>query len=254
MKEPGLVGCLARRTGVLALCALIFLPVGLSAQSRDYLLGMPYGSLTLRGGFAFARGGSDIFDEMTRDLTLDGGDFHSPAGAVDLAIRVMPRLDLVIGAGYGRSSATSEYEDFVGTDDLPIVQETEFTRIPVTGSVKYYLTERGRRVGSLAFVPASFSPYVGAGGGATWYRFAQQGEFVNFETLDIFFTNLESDGWAWTWHAFGGIEKAIVPRLALVAEARYSFGSAELDPLAYDGYEDIDLSGLQASLGFQVRF
>lgn len=254
MKEPGPVGFLARRAAAVALCAVVVVPAAASAQSRDYLLGAPYGSFTFRGGFAFARAGSDIFDEMTRDLTLEDSDFGSPAGAVDLAVRATPRFDIVLGAGFGRSTQSSEYEDFVGTDDLPIAQETEFTRIPVTASLKYYLTERGRPVGSLAWIPASFTPYVGAGGGATWYRFAQEGEFVNFETLDIFFTNLESDGWAWTWHAFGGVEKAIVPRLALVAEARYSWGSAELDPLAYEGYENIDLSGLQASLGFQVRF
>jgi len=237
-----------------ALCAIVALPLAVSAQSRDYLLGMPYGSFTLRGGFGFARAGSDIFDEMTRDLTLDRSDFNSPVGGVDVAIRVAPRFDVVLGAGYGRSSATSDYADFIGTDDLPIVQETEFTRVPLTASVKYYVTDRGRQVGSLAWVPSSFSPYIGAGAGATWYRFAQEGEFVNFETLDIFFANLESSGWALTWHAFGGIEKTILPRIALVAEARYLFGSAELDPLAYEGYDNIDLSGLQASLGFQVRF
>jgi hypothetical protein len=254
MTESRPIGKVARRFAAIALCAIVVTPVAAPAQSRDYLLGSPYGSVTFRGGFAFARAGSDIFEEMTRDLTLDDGDFNAPAGALDLAIRVAPRFDIVLGAGYVRSSESSEYRDFVGTDDLPISQETEFTRVPLTGSLKFYLTEPGRRVGSLAWIPASFSPYVGAGGGATWYQFAQQGEFVNFETLDIFFVNIESDGWAWTWHAFGGIEKSILPRLALIGEARYSFGSTGLDPLAYDGYEDIDLSGLQASVGLQVRF
>lgn len=254
MKKPDPIGSVARRTAVLTLISILATPVLAEAQSRDYLIGTPYGSLTVRGGFAFARAGSDLFDELTTDLTLNRGDFSSPAGAVDLGIRVAPRFDLVLGAGYQRSAETSEYRDFEGTDDLPISQETQFTRVPLTASLKYYLTERGRSVGSLAWIPASLAPYVGAGAGATWYRFAQRGELVNFETLDIFAVNLQSDGWAWTWHAFGGVEKSILPRLALIGEARYSWGSTGLDPLAYDGYEDIDLSGLQASVGFQVRF
>lgn len=254
MRDPGPVAFSARRIAVLALVALIVVPAVAAAQSRDYLLRKPYGSWTFRGGFGIAGANSDLFDEMTRDLTLDDGDFNAPTGAMDLAIRINPRLDFVLGAGFQRSSTSSEYRDFVGEDDLPILQTTTFTRVPVTGSFKFYVTERGRSVGSLAWVPASISPYIGAGGGATWYRFAQQGEFVNFDTLDIFFIDIASDGWAWTWHAFGGVEKTIVPRVALVGEARYLWGSAPLDPLAYDGYENLDLSGFQATVGLQVRF
>jgi opacity protein-like surface antigen len=240
----------------LALSALAVAPIAAAAQSRDYLLGAPHGSLALRGGFAFARASSDVFDESMELFTLDRGDFSSFSGAADVAITVRPRFDVVFTGGYAQSSKDSEDREFVeiiGEDSLPIRQDTRLTRVPLTVSLKAYLMPRGRQIGTLAWVPERFAPFIGAGGGATWYRFQQTGDFVFQETEEIFTDALSSDGWAPTWHAFGGVDVALGPRFALVGEVRYAWASAELEQ-DYDGYEPIDLSGLQTTVGFQVRF
>ncbi|MGH7128128.1 MAG: hypothetical protein ACREIV_06140, partial [Planctomycetaceae bacterium] len=112
--------------------ALLVLPAGVSAQARDYLLFTPHGSFGVRGGLALARAGSDVFDEITNDFTLERSDFASFSGAADLAIRANRRFDVVLSGGYMRSAPQSEYREFVGTDDLPIQQETRLTRVPLT--------------------------------------------------------------------------------------------------------------------------
>jgi opacity protein-like surface antigen len=238
---------------VVVLAALVAVPAGLSAQNRDYLLGAPFGSFTVRGGMSIARAGSDLFDEITRDYTLERSDFIGFSGDADLAIRVAPRFDIVLSGGYKRSSAQSEYREYEGTDDLPIAQSTQLTTVPLTVSVKAYLTDRGESFGRYAWVPTRWSPYLGAGGGALWYRFRQEGEFIFFETLDIFRDQLVSDGWTGTWHVLGGLEYALGPRFALVGEAKYSFASAEMNQ-DFLGFEPIDLSGLHTTIGFNVRF
>jgi hypothetical protein len=243
----------ARRALPCALIALAVLPVASAAQSRDYLLGAPHGSLTLRGGFAFARAGSDLYDDVIDQFTLERGDFSGFSAAADLAIRATSRFDVVLSGGFAQSSESSEYREFVGTDDLPIRQQTQLMRVPLTASLKGYLTPRGREIGSLAWVPARVAPFVGAGGGVTWYQFEQTGEFIFMETFDIFEDKLVSDGWAPTWHVLGGVDVALGPRFAVVGEARYAWASADLEQ-DFEGYEPIDLSGLQTTIGFQVRF
>lgn len=243
----------ARSAVAVALVALAGVPMTTSAQSRDYLLGRPDGSIGLRGGFAFAMANSDIFDEVTDLFTLQRGDFSGFSGALDVSIAASSRFDVVVSGGFAHSSEDSEYRDWVGEDDLPIRQRTELTRVPLTVSVKGYLTPRGREVGTLAWVPERFVPFVGAGGGAMWYRFEQAGEFIFFETSDIFQDELRSDGWAPTLHALGGVDVALGPRIVLEGEARYVWASTDLD-LDFEGYGPIDLSGFQTTVGVKVRF
>src|SRR5262249_53860570 len=92
-----------RPTLAAALVGLASLPsIGMSqvAAGRGFLLGVPDGSLTLRGGYALASAGSDIFSFTTGLLTLNRRDFSSPTVAGDLAFRVLSRTDVVISTGY----------------------------------------------------------------------------------------------------------------------------------------------------------
>jgi hypothetical protein len=139
---------------------------------------------------------------------------------------------------------------------VPIVQTTRFQRVPVTGSIKAYLAPRGRSVGRLAWVPTKLAPYVGAGGGFLWYRFKQDGDFVDFarQTGNIFTSTFESDKWTPSAHAFTGVDYSLSPRVALTGEARYTWGRAPLNRDYFTGFERIDLSGVAATAGLSFRF
>lgn len=227
----------------------------LHAQSSGagFLFGTPPATLTVRGGLGHASAGSDIFSFTTERLTLGRGDFSGPAAGADLSFRLTPRLDLQLSGTYAGSTRSSEFIDWVDQDDQPIEQTTRFVRVPLTAGVRAYLTPRGHSIGQFAWVPARVAPYVGAGGGAMWYLFRQEGDFVDFETLDVFSDRLESQGWTATAHALAGADLTLSPRLALTGEARYAVARARLSN-AFDQFDPIDLSGLSATVGLTVRF
>jgi hypothetical protein len=223
---------------------------------RGFLFGAPVGTLALRGGWAGASATGDLFDFTREHLTLERRDFGSFTGGADFAVRVRSRTDIVVSASMSGTTRRSEFRAFVeeGPDgDMPIEQDTRFQRAPLTLSVKQYLMPRGRSVGTLAWIPAPVAPWVGAGGGAAWYRFHQQGDFVDFETNEIHTLQLETSGWAPTAHVMAGLDVSLTPRLALVSDARYTWsrGTPGRDFL---GFDRIDLSGFTATAGLAIRY
>lgn len=240
--------------GSLLLAALLFAsPVQAQSAGKGFLFKTPTGSFAVRGGFSHANAGSDVFDAATSRFTVDRGDFDGFTFAADLSFRAASRFDIMLGAGYAGTSAPSESRDFIGTDDLPIRQNTSFRRVPVTASVKAYLTPRGRSIGRFAWIPTRYALYVGGGVGAMWYRFQQEGEFVDPGTLAIYEDELTSSGWTPEGHALAGIEYSLSPRFALTGEGRYTWASADLGR-DFTGYDRIDLSGFAATAGVAVRF
>jgi hypothetical protein len=245
-----------RRISAIALLATSLPSIVLAqvAAGRGFLLGVPEGSLTLRGGWALASAGSDIFSFTTDQLTLKRRDFSSPVAGADLAFRVLSNTDFVITTAYERMDKRSEFRRFIDNNNQPIEQNTEFIRVPVTVSVKQYLTARGRSIGHLAWIPSRFSAYVGAGGGATWYRFRQDGDWIDFKTNDVFSAVMQSDGWTPTIHVLTGAEWNLSARMAAVTEARYERSHAGLNATAFDGFGPIDLSGFSTTAGITVRY
>jgi hypothetical protein len=240
----------------LQLCTALALSVPAVAQQgagNGFLFREPVGSFALRAGFAQATAGSDIFDFVTDELTLGRNDFAGMSFAADLGVRLGRQLDLVFGGSYAGSSAQSEFRRFVDNNDLPIEQTTSLARVPLTASVKYYFTPRGRTIGRYAWIPSTLAPFVGAGGGGMWYRFRQKGDFINMETFDVFNDTFRSEGWTPTAIAFAGVDVSLGPRFALTTEGRYTYGRAKLGA-DFSGFDKIDLSGYGVSAGFSVRF
>ena len=103
------------------------------------------------------------------------------------------------------------------------------------------------------WVPRRVNLYAGVAGGAVWYRFEQDGDFVDFETLDIFGSYFVSKSRGATVHFMGGVDVTIDEHLMLVSEARYSLGNA---PVGTDfvGFPNLDLSGLLVTAGISFRY
>jgi len=250
----GSVGIVAGFAVALSLAA----PARAQSAGKGFLFQEPRWSFAVRGGFDRANANSDVFDFVIDGLTVDRSDFSSVNGSVELAYSVKPRLDIAFGLGYAASTTPSEFRRYVGTDDLPIRQKTTFVRVPYTVSMKAYFAERGQMVGSLAWIPDRFAPYVGVGGGAVRFKLEQLGEFVDEESpnLDIFRDRITSNGWAPIAHGLAGIDVALSPRWGVTTEARYSWSRGDLasGEGEFEGFNRIDLSGLSATIGLHVRF
>jgi len=237
--------------------AVALAAIPFTARSQEsgngFLFGAPMGSVTLSGGWALASAHSDLFSYTTDLLTLNRRDFSSPAFGVDLAFRVLPRTELVMSSSFSGVSKRSEFRGFIDNNHQPIEQTTNFRRIPVTVGVKQYLTSNGRSIGKFAWIPSRFAPYVGASGGAMYYHFRQDGDFINFETTDVFPSILVSEGWTPMANAIAGVDYALGPRFAITTEARYLWSSAELSQ-DFSGFHRLDLSGLSTTVGLSIRF
>ena len=243
-----------RTTVLLLAAALLFLPSGVSAQGsgEGFLFKQPTVQVGLNGGYSFAHAGGPVLDFAQSELTLGKRDFDAASFGFALAVRASEHLDIAFDVRYSGSDAGSQMRDWEDQDGLAIVQTTSFKRVPLAINAKFYLQGQGRAVSQFAWIPQRLAPFLGAGGGTTWYEFEQKGDFVDFESLDILSLTLKSSGWTPTAHAFAGVDVSITPKFLWTLEGRYSFGSA--DTGAAFAFESIDLSGFQVTMGLSARF
>jgi hypothetical protein len=222
-------------------------------RSADFLFGRPRASIGIRGGWVFARAGSDLYDFVTQTLTLEKEDFNAPGFGADVAFSITPRLAVEGGVEVTRMSQGSEYRDFVDNNLLPIEQTTALNTALVSGGVRYALAPRGHEVSRLAWVPRRVVPFVGAGAGVVFYQFRQSGDFVDFVDNSIFFDAFRSQGWAPTAHVFGGVDLQIYRALYATLQGRYTKAAGELSSDFID-FDPIDLSGFRLSAGINFLF
>lgn len=223
------------------------------AQAQDgFMFGMPRTTVTLRAGASQAAADDNVFRFMTEQLTLNRDDFRAAAFGADIGVRIHPQVDIQLSLTTSQSRTRSEFRDFVEDNDEPIEQTTRLVRTPVTAGLKLHLLPRGRALGRYAWIPNRVSPYVGAAAGVMFYELKQAGDFVDYETLDIFSDELKSDGATATAQAFAGGEIWVLPRAALTVDARYTWAKAELND-AFSDFERIDLRGWQLTAGVTIR-
>ena len=237
--------------------SLTLLLVAARAPAQDagngFLFRAPSGEISIRGGFDRAIASSDLFAFSVKELTLNRRDFSSAAFATDVDYVLTPRLSARFSVGVSSSTTPSEFRDFVDNNRQPIEQSTVFMRVPLTASVKAYLANQGRSVGHFAWVPTHYAPYVGAGGGAMWYRFDQQGDFIDFSTFKVFSDHFLSEGWTPTVQAFVGTDVSLNPRFAVTVEGRYQWARKQLGT-DFSQFEPIDLSGFAMTAGISIRY
>jgi hypothetical protein len=244
------------RPAIALAVALFAFPALADAQSSpDFLFGSPKGMIGVRSGWLFASAKSDLFTFVQRHLTVDRKDFNAPAIGVDVEVAMGPRLSVIGGFDFSRTSKDSEYRDFVDNQRLPITQTTTLSELNLSGSLKVGITPRGREISSRAFIPAAVTPYVGAGGGLMQYKFVQFGDFIDVDSAnsDIFTDTFRSSGWTPTAHVFGGVDVRVYKRLYLSGEGRYLWSSGAPDRDFID-FDPIDLAGFKATAGVHYMF
>lgn len=240
------------------LCAGAFIaPLAAHTQplSGDgYLFKRPSGSLTIRGGYTQPTASSDVFNDSREFLTLSRGDFGSGSVSAEVGVRIADRWSLQFNGGYSKRSVASEFRDWEDNDGLPIEQTTQLARAPFMVGMRFDLLSPGRRVGSLAYIPSRITPFVAGGGGMMWYQYRQKGSFVDFKDLSVFDTELESTGTSGAAYGAIGADITVRPTFAITTEARYDLARAPMNRSSFSGFNNIDLSGVTATIGFTFRY
>jgi hypothetical protein len=246
---------LARRTLLTALLSLAPLPLlaqPAGAVGDGFSFRRPILSLSIRGGYDRPFAGSDVFDFTTTNLTLSKADFAAAGLQLEVGVRVGDRTEIVASGGTARRSVPSEFRNFIDNNDQPIEQTTRLQRTPYTLGVKYALTAPAEQIGKFAWIPSRITTWVGAGGGFMNYDFSQVGDFVDFQTLNVFRDDLTSSGTAPLAYGHVGIDLRLSTRTALTGDIRYTYARARLSD-AFVNFNSIDLSGAAATIGLTFR-
>ena len=249
---------------IVALAWTLVLPTWASAQGGPgFLFNRPRVSIGFRTGYTIPKMGSNLFDQSRTDFTLNRWDFAGPYVGGDLAVRVSERWDVSLTGGWARGNGPSEYRDLIecsvvanpcpAQNQLPIEQETTFETASGAIGGRYYFSDRGRSVGRFAWVPSRISPFVGGGVGMMWYDFQQRGDFVDFQTYDIYGDDLQTSGSGASVYGSAGVDISIGRQFYLTGEARYNLASAGVRD-SYSLYDRMDLSGLQLTTGISLRW
>jgi opacity protein-like surface antigen len=243
---------LARCLCAAALTSAVATPLHAQLYGDGYLFHAPNARVSVRGGYAHANAGGDLFDFATEQLTLSKSDFSGFNAGAELAIPLGQRIDFTVDAGYARANKKSDFRHFIDNNDQPIEQTTTFQRVPLTANLRLNLVSPGRSVGRLAWIPTTLVPWVGAGAGMIWYRFEQEGDFVDYRTTGVFPDHFVSDGWAPALQAMGGVDYSISPLIAVTADGRYVRSRASLGR-DFGQFDKIELSGVSATIGLSFR-
>ena len=237
--------------GIIAIAA-IATPSRAQSAGDGFLFQAPSGSWTFRTGLAVPTANSDIFGQITDQLTLDRFDFKSATFGMTLAISVSTRNDVVFDASYSNVNRGSEFRDWVDNNDRPIQQSTSLRRIPVTVGFRHYITSRGRSLARYAWVPAPRSLYAGAAVGMMEYKFYQHGDFIDFATLNGFPDAFVSQSWTPVAQGTLGLDMGLGSFTMLNLEARYTWAKAHMSA-DFQGFDRIDLSGVSVTAGLAFR-
>jgi hypothetical protein len=160
--------------------------------------------------------------------------------------------DIVIDISYAGVSRRSEFRYWIDQNNLPIEQTTSLQRMPVTVGFRHYLSARGRSIGRFAWIPAARTTYVGIAAGYMRYRFRQIGDFIDFQTRNVFPDDFVSKAWTPVVHAQAGMEVSLGRVFMLTGEARYTWARGPMSRDFVD-FNRIDLSGVSVSAGFAIR-
>lgn len=220
---------------------------------NDFMLGRPKGFLAVDGGFLFANAGSDLYDFVTEQLTLDKKAFNAPIVGLRMGASITPRIDVAVFLEQSHATATSEYRDYVDNNRLPITQTTGLQEYQVAANVRWSLVPSGRRISRFAWIPRTVTPFVGAGAGAIKYKFEQYGSFVDFQTFKVFNSTFRSEGWAPSAHAFVGADLRVYRKIYVTAEGRYTWSSAPLGKDFVD-FDPITLAGARVGGSLKLVF
>lgn len=225
----------------------LFVPASAQAQSQSI-------NFSLGGFIPTGFDGRSDDDVLVAELTqgqysllFDVHDFNGFTVGADWLIGVGNYVDAGVGVSYYSHTAHSVYAQRVHSDGFEIEQDLRLRITPLTGSVRFYPLGRFK----------GLQPYVGGGISALFYRFSENGEFVDpFADDEIFQARYSHEGTAVAPVFLGGLRATVGDKAMFGGEVRYQGGQGDLPTTGDNAFiaPKIDLSGWTTNFTFGWRF
>jgi opacity protein-like surface antigen len=213
--------------------------LGLSAPASTFASGVE-----LRFGGFGPRGHSDLFSDVDELYGVRHRDFNGPTGGLEYSFNATDHFELGLHADWYGRRVGSTYRDFERADGSGIFQDLELNIVPVGFSVRFLPAGRRARV----------SPYVAAGADVFFYKYEEQGEFIDFfdDDLPVSLDAFEGQGAAGGFHVAAGLRVPLSHDWSVTGEVRYQQARTRMnDDFAQNR---IDLSGVSGTVGMRLRF
>lgn len=223
-----------RRLGLTALCCAVLLGSAAPAAAQG---------LDLRIGAYFPRADSNLFRDDEVLYTVSKSDWTGVFGGVEYSHRLAKNVEFGISVDYYERSIDTRYRDFVDGRGNDIYQTLRLETVPLGVTFKFAPGDRFSAV----------QPYLGVGADLVFYKYEEYGEFIDFQGRnDIYDDAFISESVAFGLHAVAGLRVPLGDDFAIAVEGRYLWAKDDM-PDDFQGNE-IDLSGVSATIGLHVRF
>jgi hypothetical protein len=224
----------------LLLFACTVLSLAPATASAQQTINFSLGVFTPRGEDARVAG--DVLTADRSFLFFDVDDFKSASIGAEWLVPFNEFFEGGAGIGFSRRTVPTVYTDFTDLDGFEVEQELRLRMVPFTFTVRALPLGQSN----------PFQPYVGAGLAVINWRYAESGDFIDFNNnREIFRASYVASGTATGPVILGGIRFG-GQTLTAGGEIRYHSANASLNS-DFAGNK-IDLGGWTYNFTLGVRF
>ena len=156
--------------GMLGAIAFMAAPV----EAQTHRLSLNVGAFSLQG--EDTRIDDDVVVENLGLFAFTVDDFRGGSVGAEWLVETGDFLEVGVGVGFYRKTVLSVYNDFVNDDGTEIPQDFKLRVTPITASIRFFPFSLEQPV----------QPYGGVGIGFFNWRYSEVGEFIDFNTFDVF--------------------------------------------------------------------
>ena len=202
-----------------------------AAFAQDMVIGGNIGGFLVRN--EESRDRTDVLRNNRTFLVFEIDDFDSTTFGGDFAVSVGSFLEVGVGLNYAQRTVPSVNADFVDDDGSEIFMEMKQKIVPLALTAKLFPLTRD----------AKFQPYLGGGVQFNRWQYTEVGEFLDYDTGEIFRDSFTDDGVETGPVFLAGVRFPVGDHVLMGGEWRYATGKAQLDPsLGFYG-DTLDLGG-----------
>ena len=208
----------------------------------------PRFAVSTYAGFRVLDVTSELFAANEFDFGITDNDFVTGGYGFAFDFAVLPRVDVSIGFDSGDAKTFGSYLDFVYDDGGEIEHTARLAMTELSLGVRLRLLGAASRV----------RPYLIGGVTGAYYRYTEIGDFVDFDTGDIYYDAFEEKSFLPGFFAGAGADVAVVRlrdggRVELFGEFRYARSEGEHAD-GFDGFGDLRLDRSGGLFGVRFRW